>query len=183
MSSLLVEIEKTLFEKQMCSSIALCESVDKMVGTILATLKNNPQAFKTKKLDIEDTAATLAGLLVLGKQANIKAYDEFADPANFFKFLDQLGEPGAKREFDKNHSTADDYLKEIGRAARSALANVKMKLEKGFMSDAPEAEADRKAFMMELEKIAIYYGKVLNSLKTHQIANKMPPGSNLAVAA
>jgi hypothetical protein len=169
--SLLVEIEQVLIEKKIAGALVLLESADKMLAQLIAKLDAKPDSFKLGLakggLDIDETAVVLNGLAVLGKKANRIAYEDFGDPQKFLSFLDQLGEKSTKREFDKNHATADEFLKDIGLAARSTLTKHQAELKKAFMTDDQNAEQAQKKMLGVISQYRDYYSRLMNELR-HQ---------------
>jgi hypothetical protein len=103
----------------------LLESVETLLQVLVAKVKNRPEAF-LEHIDIEELAAQLGGLVLLGKAEHRAVIDDFAKlddkklSENLFKFLRDIAEPHADRIFDEG-LTADKFLIYIGNVHAKSL--------------------------------------------------------------
>jgi hypothetical protein len=168
----ILELQSILIEQEQVSGkqeevMMMFESVDKFLGHLVANLNHAETPFEGE--ESEKLAAQLAALQLLGRKDDREVLDDFAklDPSGvskqFFKFLQQIDDPRALKDFTKNRS-ADELLIAIG----NDYAPSKVEEWKKVIDAAVEGDEKAKGRLKEaVTKLFSWYQKQLNALKTH----------------
>ena len=149
----------------------LLERVDKFLGHLHAQfgLKNENPIESYDDTELDDLASQLAGLQLLGRKDDRDVMDDFSKldksgaSKNFFKFLDDIDNQHAPKEFSEKRN-ADELLKDIGQTHAPSLTKAwRAQLEAAKGGDA----AAMTKVKGNVDKMFNFYQRAYNQLKSH----------------
>jgi hypothetical protein len=177
--SLLQELYEIKQREAELKAEPLLESVESLLQVLTAKIKSKPEAF-LEHIDLDELAAQLGGLVLLGKAEHRQVIDEFSKlddkrlSENLFKFLRDIAEPHADKIFDEG-LTADKFLIYIGNVHAKSLTEE----WKQVLASAKEGDQDAiKRISNALGKLNEFYSAAYRKLSTAYMHHTAAPSMN-----